>query len=852
IEEVSDWGNQRLTGIRIDDDVVRCDVAVVAMGPWSVLAEDWFQGFRVPLLGTLGSMAFYDRPAGSIHSAIAISQQDDEGRDVMVTARADGKVTCLGVQGGHKVLTGQDLRQLNPEDVLPVQEDLEAGRNAFERLSSLTRGEAPASIGAGVRSVMTNRAPMIGRIPGYGGTAYVACGHNAYGILCGPITGKALAEVRQLQLLKGRLEYRLEEGQGPSSGWVSVALAGKELVVRAEEAPEESGDEEWEVVGGTNPDGIIVRLRQLELCEGRLCFELLSGEGPRRGWVSLRAAGRELVRRRREPEEGATEPLLNTDYMGTLRGACRGCQRCNLWRFTSLSSIEWGGPDTTTTIDDRRHAYDRKMRGYQEKRRGFSARCQNCRCPAEEHLDLSGWLCAVQKAARPFRETYEEAIRKDPAYRHLGRAVGSAKTRTLPRHATIPAAALEWPVFDAAIYLLSLGFFDPRLHGRTGQGDQGLRDAPGKHLVSVVCPTSEKRHNFHPLLYENFRTQSYEPKELIVVDTGSRPSPFLLDKVQSDSRVIYRHFTVDDSRDTDPMSAVLVNDGLSLVTAEDVKRRRGICFKPKTGWSLGFKRNLCGHLARGVVIAHFDDDDLYAPDYLSRMVEALFSAFGGQLVVAPALKAAATLSEWHMMEVKEQQFGFFDPKTDPLVEAPMRESFQYGYGFSLVYTKSAWETVPFPDVEWSEDGEFMGRLQLQKIPIQLVCSRDCHDGLAAHTHHSDSTSGGEMCGNVRLGYAVPVPDAFRALLPVARKVALDTNVRRGSQHPLRAEMHRVLDGFGQAPSEVRWHEKELFLKRNPDFGQRPPATPQYKEWSGQVRGGFGFGLSYRGPWLRVS
>ena len=87
---------------------------------------------------------------------------------------------------------------------------------------------------------------------------------------------------------------------------------------------------------------------------------------------------------------------------------------------------------------------------------------------------------------------------------------------------------------------------------------------------------------------------------------------------------------------------------------------------------------------------------------------------------------------------------------------------------------------------------------------------------------------------------------------MARKVALDTNIRRGSQHPLRAEMHRVLDGFGQAPSEVRWHEKELFLKRNPDFGQRPPATPQYKEWSGQVRGGFGFGLSYRGPWLRVS
>ena len=59
--------------------------------------------------------------------------------------------------------------------------------------------------------------------------------------------------------------------------------------------------------------------------------------------------------------------------------------------------------------------------------------------------------------------------------------------------------------------------------------------------------------------------------------------------------------------------------------------RRGINFKPRGGWSLGvsfacddlhglpfvsspifqgFKRNLCCHLSRGAIIAHFDDDDL--------------------------------------------------------------------------------------------------------------------------------------------------------------------------------------------------------------------------------------------------
>eukprot|EP00435_Cladocopium_sp_Y103_P072256 s552_g39.t1 len=66
---------------------------------------------------------------------------------------------------------------------------------------------------------------------------------------------------------------------------------------------------------------------------------------------------------------------------------------------------------------------------------------------------------------------------------------------------------------------------------------------------------------------------------------------------------------------------------------------------------------------------------------------------------------ACTLAEWHMMDVKDQSFGFFSPNREPLLEHEQRESFQYGYGFSFVYTKAAWELVKFPDTEWSEDGE---------------------------------------------------------------------------------------------------------------------------------------------------
>lgn len=40
-------------------------------------------------------------------------------------------------------------------------------------------------------------------------------------------------------------------------------------------------------------------------------------------------------------------------------------------------------------------------------------------------------------------------------------------------------------------------------------------------------------------------------------------------------------------------------------------------------WSIGTKRNIGTHLATGEFIASFDDDDLYAPMYLSTMVGAM-------------------------------------------------------------------------------------------------------------------------------------------------------------------------------------------------------------------------------------
>merc|ERR1712176_1097731 len=97
---------------------------------------------------------------------------------------------------------------------------------------------------------------------------------------------------------------------------------------------------------------------------------------------------------------------------------------------------------------------------------------------------------------------------------------------------------------------------------------------PGR--VSVICPTIESRHDRHPQLYGCFLSQFVRDKELIVIDTGPSPSYFF--KCLSDIRVRYVHI-----------------EG------------------PEDSMTVGAKRNRALNLASGEFVAHFDDDDLYAP-----------------------------------------------------------------------------------------------------------------------------------------------------------------------------------------------------------------------------------------------
>ncbi|KAH8044141.1 hypothetical protein JL720_17195 [Aureococcus anophagefferens] len=109
-------------------------------------------------------------------------------------------------------------------------------------------------------------------------------------------------------------------------------------------------------------------------------------------------------------------------------------------------------------------------------------------------------------------------------------------------------------------------------HVRYRSRGRGPAELP---LVSVVVPTYPKRHAYHALTLASFRAQRYPNLEMVVLDTGARGRRPSTRRTCSPTRVRYVH------------------------TADDAL-------------TLGEKRTELVKLAKGDVVAHFDDDNLCA------------------------------------------------------------------------------------------------------------------------------------------------------------------------------------------------------------------------------------------------
>lgn len=420
----------------------------------------------------------------------------------------------------------------------------------------------------------------------------------------------------------------------------------------------------------------------------------------------------------------AQKKYLCFDARGCLRGAC-SCGNCDSWGRGNSSDASSDATQTSAGTD-----FHQKL--------DLNEVCRHCGCLASRHRDLQPWLKQVQARVKHFRAT------------------GATTHRALPVISRLPVEALDWAMDDVALYVLTSGRFDPAAHQRPLKTSEMTEDP----LVSVCVPTIGKRHCFHPLLYHNFLQQDHKHKEMVVVDTGECPSKFLQECARADERVIYRYFNVEDAK-------------------EDAKDESDEEIRHCESWSLGLKRNIAVTLARGPIICHFDDDDMYAADYISFMLEQLFNRVANiagfhkaAMVRRGQYPAIATLSEWHMLDMDSMTFRYMDPKRETMPEE-WRIPMIYGYGFSYVFTRAAWKMQAFPDTETSEDDIFMDGLLQKQVPVVLVRLPSDRSGIVSHNLHGGCTSGGEFNKNKRLGFVVSTPGAFKGHLPIARQATKD-------------------------------------------------------------------------------
>jgi glycine/D-amino acid oxidase-like deaminating enzyme len=173
-----------MTGVETDGGVIEADAVVIALGPWSLLAAAWMD--LPPVFGRRSPSLVYDLGADAPADALFLEHRDEGGElTIEVFPRADGSV--------HIVAFGDERPlPLDPAAVTAEPDEIARLQAICERLSPRFRPEKIIARQACFRPLTQDGLPLIGKA---GEGAYVATGHNVWGILNAPATGEALAEL---------------------------------------------------------------------------------------------------------------------------------------------------------------------------------------------------------------------------------------------------------------------------------------------------------------------------------------------------------------------------------------------------------------------------------------------------------------------------------------------------------------------------------------------------------------------------------------------------------------------------------------------------------------------------------
>jgi glycine/D-amino acid oxidase-like deaminating enzyme len=168
-------------------ETVEADAAVVALGPWSILAARWLPFPAV--YGYKGHSLIFRTGDAVPAEALFLEYQEATGEVLTpeIMPRVDGTTWVCAISSTAPL-------PVDPAHVAPDE-------GALDRLEAMCRTLSPALAAAPIvarqacfRPVTEDGLPLIGAVPGVEG-AYVATGHSVWGMLNAPATGEAMAEL---------------------------------------------------------------------------------------------------------------------------------------------------------------------------------------------------------------------------------------------------------------------------------------------------------------------------------------------------------------------------------------------------------------------------------------------------------------------------------------------------------------------------------------------------------------------------------------------------------------------------------------------------------------------------------
>ena len=221
--------------------------------------------------------------------------------------------------------------------------------------------------------------------------------------------------------------------------------------------------------------------------------------------------------------------------------------------------------------------------------------------------------------------------------------------------------------------------------------------------VSIITPT-KNREVFLPQIAACVMQQTVD-WEWLILDDSAQPSTYLEQLSQQDPRVHYTH--------------------------------------SRTPLTIGEKRNRLIAAATGEVIAHFDDDDYYAPQYLHNMVGLLQQEQADMIKFSGFYLYAPEIAFFGYMDLNAKTGLHFELTGNSVRTIEFHQKMQIGadfivfYGFSYVYRKAICSGAFFDDIDLCEDESFAKRVLNQgyKLIATNDATRDC-----LHIIHPSSTA----------------------------------------------------------------------------------------------------------------